>query len=149
MKSILLLLLIALVGCSTEVAEQENNLNAEPVKELSLQNLTEIDFDGINENSAKEDQIRLASVSVVTSGINYLSFQKLISDQKITTPAIAYQQLLKLKPQLKDNIRCWGTYKGYYIFSDDLKGNENHCAFLSIYYVKAGGNEFWYFYPHT
>ena len=146
MKNIIAILLIVIVGCTADVDPLEDQLNAESVNNKSLQTLTEINFNDINEDSPLEDQLRLSALSVITDGINYRPLKNLKSDTKITRPEIAYQQLLKLKPELSDTIKCWGEYKGYYIFSLDLDEN---CSFLSIYYIQSGKDEFWYFYPQT
>jgi hypothetical protein len=127
----------------------EDDVNQKVSNINSLQNLNEVKLNDINEKSSKADQISFGIVNVVTDGINYLPSNTLVSDKKVSSPAIAYQQLLKLKPELTDSITCWGEYKDYYVFSIDLDGKENDCAFLSIYYIHANGNEFWYFYPNT
>lgn len=149
MKRALLILTIFLIECSDPDYKTEDYLKQEVSGNISLQHLNEVQLNDINEKSSKADQISFGIVNVVTDGLNYLPSNTLVSDKKVTSPAIAYQELLKLKPELTERITCWGEYKDYYVFSIDIDGKENDCVFLSIYYVHANGNEFWYFYPNT
>jgi len=153
LKLILPTLLIVLVGCSSnsesfEIQEDEQ-AEEELVYDEALLKLHEIKLDAINEDSPLEDQIAFGMVDVVADGINYTSLNNVILDKKITRPDDAYRQLIKLKPELKTRIRCWGKYKDHFVFAVDLTENQEQCSFLSIYYIREGASEFWHFYPNT
>ena len=136
----------SLLGCSSDGLKTSNDA----LRNLQIDGLTKIDLENIDENSPKEEQLRMAVVDVVSDGMNYNPMMNLSSEVKVNDPVTAYGQLILLQPELKDLITCWGEYKGYYIFSINLKENPGiDCQFLSIYYIPIGGDVFWHFYPNT
>ncbi|MFT4600425.1 MAG: hypothetical protein ACI857_000599 [Arenicella sp.] len=153
MKHLFPILLFVLTGCSSEAGQSSDEVTEDSTIELEaisgLNELNEILLDDIDENSSEEDMSTFGIVDVVEDGLNYLPTMTLETGVKMTTPEIAYVQLLKLKPNLEGMIKCWGKYKGFFIFSLDEEENPTICHFLSIYYVKEGASEFWYFYPNT
>lgn len=150
-KVLILLFVLTQYGCATDIKNKENEDNQSMVLTDSFENLTKIELKDIDENSSHEDQMHYGIISAVGSGFNYSPSQNLTCKVSVSSPKMAYQQLILLKPETKELITCWGEYKGHYVFSLILNENESkdHCSFLSIYYIPIGGKVFWYCYPNT
>lgn len=91
-------------------------------------------------------------IDVVLDSLNYFPQKTRKSDLSITSPDLAWKELRRLYPEFEDKeFNCWAEYHGYYVFSLNCNSNERKrkCSFICMIYIPIGGNEFWYFVPHT
>ena len=155
--------LFILIGCTPgdqtfKIPEESDKIEIlEAVKEVEeiseIEELTRYDISSVDTNSEIGLQIVLKMISAIPS-IPDPNINIIISDNttevKMSSPQIAYDELIKLYPELKDQIQCWVLYKGYYIFSNDEKNEAKvTCMFFSTIYAKVDGTEFWTFGPES
>ena len=121
---------------------------------LTFKDLRKIDCEDVDESSSEKKQMRCIVIDVVMDGLNYFPSMTKKTDTPINSPEEAYNALRKLYPEYSDDqFGCWSEYGDYYCFSLDcgmMKNKSNlKCSFICLFYIRNGGDEFWYFVPHT
>jgi hypothetical protein len=125
---------------------------AQKSSDLTFKDLKKVNCEGVDENCSEKMQLQCLLIDVVNDGINYSPLKTRKTAKAITSPEMAWEELIRLYPEFEKNeINCWTEYNGYYVFSMDcgMSKKPGTCAFVCVLYVPIGGDEFWFFVPRT